>query len=138
MLPIDIWLFLPYNKVSKEKEVHFVYYKLMKKEVYDRFFHAANAWADIDPPVSSSGKYLRDELVFFFYKTEAGTFSHESKKLPKRFTVVYEIVTDFDGALHHLVGHYPCDLNSVQFTDKFIEFEGGPRVHLSKVFFFVY
>lgn len=112
-------------------------YKLMKTDVYDRFFHAANAWADI-PPVSSSGKYFRDELVFLFYEKNAGAFSLESKKLPKRFTVVYKFVTEFNGALQHHIGHYLCDLNSVRVTDKFIVFDGGPRVHFSNVFFFVY
>lgn len=115
-----------------------MYYKLMSREVYNRFSRAASVWADIDPQVSFSGKDYRDSLVVLFYKKHAGFFSHKSKNLPKRFIVVYEIGTESDGFMKHFVGHYPCDLNSVQVTDKFIVFDDGPRVRLSNVFFFVY
>lgn len=113
-----------------------MYNKLMTKEVYSRFQRAAEAWAEIDPPVASTGLSFHDRIVAGFFERYSDAFSYDSCYIPERFIVVYLLGSAFEN--QYAVVSHPCEKSKVRLTSKFIEFEDGRRVHRSKIFFLVY
>lgn len=107
-------------------------YKYMYAEDFNRFYRAAKAFADI-----SGESECRSQIVVDFFHRYSDSFVKYSARLPSFFTIVYEVGKSSDGSPHSVVYH-SCYLPYVRVTDKFIEFEDGRRVRLSKVFFFIY